>query len=208
MCEPFLAAVGSHPRDTAHFIKNLVIEEDRCAGETAFWDLWQAFADAISAAPWIERLESSHEYGKELVSAIFLAEGWEHDVRHWRRLEGQAHRIDALALRFRGSAIAFEAYCRFLHDIGETSLPKAFVIVADFLAGGGPLAKLTDQNTVFLVESVLRRHVYAEPYRLKSDAAIRSAVLAILDHLVEAGSSAAYRMRDDFVTPLSGTVGG
>jgi hypothetical protein len=208
VCAPFLAAVEKDPRDTTNFIKNLVIEEDRCAAESSFWDLWQAFADAICSAPWIERLESSHGCGKELVSAIFLGGGWKENVRHWRRLEGQAHRIDALASRFRGSATALEAYCRFLHDIGETSLPKAFVIVADSLAAGEPLAMLSDQNTVFLLESLLRRYVYAEPHRLKSDVAIRSAALALLDHLVEAGSSAAYRMRDDFVTPLSGAVSG
>jgi hypothetical protein len=67
---------------------------------------------------------------------------------------------------------------------------------------------LADRNTVFLLESLLRRHVYAEPHRLKSDPTVRTAVLALLDHLVEAGSSAAYRMRDDFVTPLSGPVVG
>ena len=33
------------------------------------------------------------------------------------------------------------------------------------------------------------------------------AVLALLDYLIEAGSSASYRMRDDFVTPLNTTVG-
>lgn len=170
--------------------------------------MWQAFANAICAAPWIERLDSRYGSGKELIGAIFLGGYWKENVRHWRRLEGQGHRVDELAARFRGSAVVFDAYCRFLYDIGETSLPKAFVILADSLAAGDPTMMLADRNTVFLLESLLRRHVYAEPYRLKSDPAVRTAVLALLDHLVEAGSSAAYRMRDDFVTPLSGPVGG
>ncbi|MGI9575357.1 hypothetical protein ACRYJU_14855 [Alloalcanivorax xenomutans] len=206
VCAPFSTAVGKHTRDTTHFFKKLVIEEDRCVGETSFWDLWQGFADEICAAPWIERLDARYGYGKELVSAIFLGGGWKENIRHWHRLKGQAHRIDTLASLFRGSATALEAYCRFLHDIGETSLPQAFVIVADSLAAGEPSAMLSRQNTVFLLDSLLRRYIYAEPLRLKSDRAIRSAVLSLLDHLVEAGSSAAYRMRDDFVTPLSGSV--
>lgn len=81
------------------------------------------------------------------------------------------------------------------------------MILADSLAAGDPIAILSDKNTVFLLETLLRRYVYAEPYRLKSDPAVRTAVLALLDHLVEAGSSAAYRMRDDFVTPLGGAAG-
>jgi hypothetical protein len=207
MCEPFLATVARHPREVTDFIRDLVIEEDRCSGESPFWAIWQAFADAICAAPWIDRLDSRYGSGKELVSAIFFGGYWKENVRHWHRLEGQGHRVDKLAARFRGSAAVFEAYCRFLHDIGETSLPKAFVILADSLAAGDPVAMLAERNTVFLLESLLRRYVYAEPHRLKSDPAVRTAVLALLDHLVEAGSSAAYRMRDDFVTPLSGEVG-
>lgn len=208
MCEPLLAAITRHPGEVKDFIRDLVMEEDGCAGESPFWAIWQAFADAICAAPWIDRLDSHFGFGKELVGAIFLGHHWKENVRHWRRLEGQGYRVDELAARFRGSATVFDAYCRFLHDIGETALPRAFVILADSLAAGDPVAMLAERNTVFLLESLLRRYVYVEPHRLKSDPAIRRAVLALLDHLVEAGSSASYRMRDDFVTPLSGAVGG
>jgi len=205
VCEPFVEAVNKHPREVKDFVQNLVIEADRSSQADSFWEVWQAFADAIRDAPWIEQVDSRYGSGKELVGAIFLGNYWKENVRHWHRLEGQGHRVDKLAERFRGSVTVFDAYCRFLYNIGETSLPKAFVLVADSLAAGEPLAMLSDQNTVFLLESLLRRYVYAEPERLKSDQAIRRAVLALLDHLVVAGSSAAYRMRDDFVTPLSGS---
>jgi len=208
VCEPFLVAVEKHPREVKDFVQNLIFEADRSSQADSFWEVWQAFADAIGEAPWIEQLDSRYGFGKELVSAIFLGNYWKENVRHWHRLEGQGHRVDKLAERFRGSVTVFDAYCRFLYNIGETLLPKAFVLVADFLVAGEPLAMLSHQNTAFLLESLLRRYVYAEPERLKSDPAIRRAVLALLDHLVEAGSSAAYRMRDDFVTPLSGSAEG
>jgi hypothetical protein len=38
--------------------------------------------------------------------------------------------------------------------------------------------------------------------RLKTDPPLRDAVLNLLDVLVSTGSSAAYWMRDDFVTPV------
>lgn len=208
VCEPFLAAVARHPEEVADFIRDLVIEEDRCGGKSAFWAIWQDFADAFCAAPWIAQLNSRHGLGKELVGAVFLGGYWKENVRHWSRLEGHAHRVDELAARLPGSPVVFDAYCRFLHDIGESALPKAFVTMAGSLAAGDPGAMLADRNTVFLLESLLGRYVYSEPLGLKSDRCVRSAVLALLDHLVEAGSSAAYRMRDDFVTPLSGALGG
>jgi hypothetical protein len=181
-----------------------VTEEDRSAGETGFWEIWQSFADRICGAPWIERLDSRYGQGRELITAIFLGGGWKPNLRHWRRLEGQSQRVDALAARLKGSRCVLEAYCQFLDEIGQQSLPKGFVIVVEALEAGSASEMLADQNTVFYLESLLRRYVYGEPLKLKSDPAVRNAVLKILDQLVEAGSSAAYRMRDDFVTPLSG----
>jgi len=61
---------------------------------------------------------------------------------------------------------------------------------------------MTD-NAVYLLESLLRRYLYSEPFQLKRDRELREAVVSILDCLVNAGSSVAYRMRDDFVTPVS-----
>lgn len=207
VCGPFLEAVAKHPGEIKVFVHDLVVEADWSSGEDSFWVVWQTFANAICAAPWIERLDSHYIPGKELVGAIFLRNDWKENLRHWRRLEGHGHQVDELAKRFRRSAVVFDAYCLFLYKIGETSLPKGFVILADSLAAGDPTVILAGGNTVFLLESLLRRSVYSEPHRLKSDPAVRKAVLALLDHLVEAGSSAAYRMRDDFVTPLSGGSG-
>jgi hypothetical protein len=58
-------------------------------------------------------------------------------------------------------------------------------------------------NTVFLLEILLQRYVYGRPLELKHERNLREAVLFLLDVLVENGSSAGFRMRDDFVTPVS-----
>ena len=62
---------------------------------------------------------------------------------------------------------------------------------------------LAKSDTVFVLEVLLQRYVYGRPLELKRDTRIRDAVLFMLDCLVEAGSSAAFRMRDDFVTPAA-----
>ncbi len=64
---------------------------------------------------------------------------------------------------------------------------------------------LRETNTVFMLEVLLRQHVYGRPLELKRQRRIRDAVLYLLDILVEQGSSASFRMRDDFVTPDSTT---
>jgi hypothetical protein len=133
---------------------------------------------------------------------VFLLSYWKEGVDHWSRLEGNAHRVDELFLGLPASAVTLEAYLRFLSSIGSRSLPEAFVRIARKLREGDAGEMLCRTNSVFVLESLLRRYVYSEPVKLKSVPKLRSAVLACLDSLVEAGSSAAYRMRDDFVTPL------
>jgi hypothetical protein len=53
---------------------------------------------------------------------------------------------------------------------------------------------------IFAQRSV-KRYVYGKPEMLKRDRKVRDSVLYLLDQLIAAGSSVAYRMRDDFVTP-------
>jgi hypothetical protein len=91
---------------------------------------------------------------------------------------------------------------RFLYHVGERSLPDAFVRVASALKRGNAPTMLRQTNTVFLLEVLLQRYVYGRPLELKRDPEVRQAVLFLLDVLVETGSSAAFRMRDDFVTPI------
>jgi hypothetical protein len=94
-------------------------------------------------------------------------------------------------------------YVRFLYHVGEQSLPEAFVRVTNSLKLGDAQSMLAKTNTVFLLEVLLQRHVYGRPLELKREYGIRQAVLFLLDILVENGSSAAFRMRDDFVTPAA-----
>ena len=111
--------------------------------------------------------------------------------------------MDTLFENLPACATVLDAYCRFLYTIGGQSLPHGFVVVANRPQAGDASQMLSQDNVVFYLESLLRRFIYSEPLRLKTNAEVRSAVLTILDQHVDSGSSAAYRMRDDFVTPIA-----
>ena len=82
-------------------------------------------------------------------------------------------------------------------------MPVAFVRVANALKQGNPADMLRESNTVLMLEVLLQRHVYTGPLELKRDLTLREAILYVLDMLVESGALAAFRMRDDFVTPAA-----
>ncbi len=201
--QPILDAVDLHPREVHDVIQGLTSSEDTRPNTTHYWFLWNLFAERVKRATWLAHLDSEHPYGSEVLSTIFLTAWWKDEVTHWRSLEGNAHRVDQLFDALPPSWIVLDSYVRFLYHIGERSLPPAFLHLASSLKRGNAADMLRNSDTVFMLEVLLQRHVYARPLELKRDPALREGILFLLDTLVEGGSSAAFRMRDDFVTPAA-----
>jgi hypothetical protein len=201
--EPIVGAIEQYPREVYWLLIGLISVEDRQPNTTQFWSLWEQFADGVRQATWLGRIDNEHSMGSEMISAIFLGTWWKEEVHHWRSLEGHAERVHALFEDLPASSTVLESYLRFLYHIGEQSLPEAFIRIAQRLRLGDPRQMLRKSNTVFLLEVLLQRYVYGKPLELKQRKDLREAVIFLLDLLVENGSSAAFRMRDDFVTPVS-----
>jgi len=201
--QPILDAVDSHLREVHNVIQSLTSSEDRSPNTKHYWFLWNLFAERVKRAKWLAHLDREHPHGSEVLLTIFLTAWWKDNVRHWRSLEGHAYNVDALFDALPPVWIVLDSYVRFLYHIGERSMPAAFVHIANALRRGNPANMLRESNTVFMLEALLQRHVYARPLELKRNPALREAILYVLDVLVESGSSAAFRMRDDFVTPAA-----
>ena len=201
--QPILDTVDRHPREVHSVIQGFTTSEDSNPNTPHYWFLWNLFAEQIKRAKWLAHLDREHPHGSEVLSTIFLTAWWKDNVRHWRSLEGYAHNVDALFDALPPVWIVLDSYVRFLYHIGERSMPAAFMRIANALRRGNPTDMLRESNTVFMLEVLLQRHVYARPLEIKRDPALREAILYVLDVLVESGSSAAFRMRDDFVTPAA-----
>lgn len=201
--QPILDAVDRHPDKVYWLLLGLIGIEDRHPNTPQFWSLWQLFADRVRRAPWLARIDDDYSDGSGMISAVFLGTRWKEEVRHWRSLEGSAGHIHTLFEDLPASSTVLDDYLRFLYHIGEQSLPEAFIRIAKRLQYGDPRQMMRKGNTIFLLEVLLQRYVYGRPLELKRQSDLRKAVLFLLDLLVEHGSSAAFRMRDDFVTPIS-----
>jgi hypothetical protein len=196
-------AVDRHPDEVDDIVRGLTFLQDRDPNTSQYWFLWGLFADAVKRARWLPRLDRDRPTGDGMLGAIFMTYGWKQNVLHWTSLEGHAHQVDALFEALPCVAIILEDYLAFLYHIGARSLPQAFIRISAALQQGNAVDMLNKSNTVFLLEVLLQRHVYGRPLELKENQALRDAVLYLLDVLVERGSSAAFRMRDDFVTPVT-----
>jgi hypothetical protein len=199
--QPVLDAIDRHPKEIHGLIQGLIVTEDSHSNTAQFWFIWNLFAAKISRAKWIDQIDNEYSTCREVVSAIFLGPWWKEDVRHWKSLDGYAHHVHALFEELHPSSTSLHCYVRFLYHIGERSLPEAFIRVARRLQLGASRQPIENTDTIFMLEVLLQRQVYGNPLKLKSERTLREAILFLLDILVENGSSAAFRMRDDFVTP-------
>lgn len=183
----------------------MVAQEDVADSDrSCFWDVWNGMADSAVNASWAFSAVDRYSEGVSFLDSIFFnLPPWEEGVRHWHPLEGHGHDVDSFAARMPVTAPLLMAYARYLHGIGRGSLPDAFSVIAGVLREGVLEDLLSDGNTLYYLENLLGGYVHGEPSRLKSSPTLRDDVLYILDQLVTAGSSAAYIMRDDFVTPVS-----
>ena len=198
-----LEAVDEYPEDVETFVMYLIAQEDLATGDiSCFWDIWRALADRLINTPWAATIADHYSTGMSLVDKILFGVPSKEGVHHWSRLQGHEADLNAFMAQLPAASPILMAYTRYLDGIGRRSLPDAFTVVASILQAGQPTDLLSNRNTVFYLESVLGRQVYGEPAGLKSDPKLRATLLYILDQLVEAGSSAAYSMRDDFVTPV------
>lgn len=202
VCRPLIAQVDEEPKEAATFLSDLILAEDRFPHPETFWSVWSAFAEAALNAKWLSNRDREHDYGESLIHNLFLGHYWKDNVTHWATLDNQAHRVHDLICHLPATAVVFEGYARFLYKVGRQSLPQAFGVLADRLRAGNAAAILQRSNTRFLLESILRPYVYAIPHEVKADPNLRDAVIFLLDNLIDAGSSAAYRMREDFLTPI------
>ena len=204
--EPLVHAAVDEPEEAARFLRELILGADYKEND-CFWDLWQDFANAAVGAAWINRLDDRRHSGASIIDLIFLGIQWKEDATHWHRLGGNAHRLDETVQRLPAATVCVSAYLEFLRTIGQESLPESFKIVSALLERGEGVRITSNSTVVFNLETMLSRFVYSEPHRVKSDTVLRNAILHILDTLVAGGSSSAYRMRDDFVTPSASTSG-
>jgi hypothetical protein len=195
--------VDHPPRDIHWFVLGLLGIEDHEPNTNHFWSVWELFADRVKRTDWIAHIDDRHSIGSGLISAMFLGTHWKENVRHWRSLEGHAHHVHSFFESLPPSSLVLDDYVRFLYHVGEQSLPESFIRIAKHLNAGDTKQMLAKGNTVFMLEVLLQRHVYSRPLEMKRERELRDSVLFLLDQLVENGSSASFRMRDDFVTPVS-----
>jgi hypothetical protein len=198
---PLLAAVETSPKGVSDFLTSLVIAYDGISTESPFWEVWNAFAKAIREAPWQKRIDSEHAEGQDAVRRSFFNIKWRSGLRCWARLGQHFADVDAHFMASNASSFVLECYARYLFHIGASSLPEALALISEKY--GDRLGEIVaaDSNIRWYFEALISRVLFEDLPQVKRSQKLRKAVMHLLDALIRAGSSIAFQLRDDFVTP-------
>ena len=189
--------VDCHPDKLEWFIVTLIRRGITAPVESSFWDIWQAFSRRIVDASWSAGIRTCDSTGSILVDKMLFNIGWMNDRANLPPLIDHEDDVNSFVTNLPATQPVLTSFAHHLYSVGESSLPGALTVVAKRLQTGDML----DGSAVSYLAATLQRHVYGQPQSLKTDPVPRKSTLTILDRLVDAGSSAAYRMRDDFTTP-------
>lgn len=192
---PFAALAGSYPRKVAALAKELAYTGDRYDSRDAFWASWFGLSSALAKT--IDGRRDA-DVEREMARSVFLCLEWKETTTDWKQIEGHESDIQKMYSEIPPNIEATEAFVRFLHKIGAVLLPDAIIVLASKLSATTPLSG----NAIYTLELVLANLVHGGNSRVRRFENLQSATLALLDALIDGGSSLAYKLRDDFVTPL------
>jgi hypothetical protein len=197
---PLVTAAISCPKEGGSFIKCLIVAEDQNFQPDRFWKIWKLFADAFLQHNLGSQLED-HNENLDFIRALFLNIEWNADTQAWRSLTGYGHHLRDL---FQGLPPSFWAVSTFAPVINRFSselLLSSIPLLADKLQEASDNI-LFGRFALSQLESAIGDLVYAGTVEIRRNANLRDKTMLILDAMVEAGSSAAFKIRDDFLTPL------
>ena len=195
--EPVFRAAERSPKEASEVVTWLILAQGDSTPATTMWALWQRFADdfVIYAKP--ELIDDEFSEQAKMLRELFLGGNWQ-DARDWMPLHGEAERLRKLFVKLPATQCGLESYAYFLAKTGTPTLPGSLVEVAQKID-----AKLLTDISVFYFEDVLTRLIYTGNSEIRVEPALRNATLRVLDALIAAGSSRAYKLRDDFLTPMA-----
>jgi len=196
-----IAATHEQPKEAADFLKCVIVAEDLLQTGGRFWLHWQAFADAYIAHSLGARADYEHSETAELLEVILLGIEWKADTREWKPLRGQSERLRHFFQQLPPSGRAASAFTALVNRFASEFLPASLPLLADKLVEQS-LGGLLSRFTLMQLEEALSGLVYSGAVEVRREPALRIATMTVLDCMVEAASSVAFRIRDDFLTPL------
>lgn len=182
----------------ANLLSEFITAENRLNKYDSFWKTWECFYPKIKAAAAKDR----NRYMNQAIYNYMLAWPWWNDnATDWRSFkEKDALFFKKICTEMGQHPAVLYSIAKFLNDIGSNYLNQGVAWIGDMLTKHPGLFK-TDllPNTEYYLEKLVRKFVYLNRTRLKSDKVVKDKTLAILSFLISKSSVNAYLLREEIL---------
>jgi hypothetical protein len=202
---PLLDAIPTYADKVSEVFEQVVYAEDQQRSDASFWRLWSEISHRIIGVEnRNERLLEEHSNLARLAAVLLLDRvHWKEGAKNWEPLNGHKEDIRQFFRQVGNSSEVCRGFISLLDSVGNQSLlPDGIEWIAEQLRSGSTAALIADRNSLFLLTRVLTPIVYGRTSAARRSRTLREAILAILDAMIDSGSSAAFRMREFLITPM------
>jgi len=200
--EPVFVAAPRFQEKASSVVTWLIVHQKDRVPASTMWTLWQRFADDFVAGVKPGQVDKEHSAEAKMLGELFLGGYWGNQ-RDWLPLHGETQRIRLFFQQLPPMEQGFVCYAHYLAKIGTPTLPDALLDVGKNLSEATG-HEILNETATYYFEEILTRLIYGGNSQIRANNSLRQATLMILDALVASGSSAAYKLRDDFLTPVAG----
>lgn len=193
---PFTAEFSAS-ESIVDLLMEFVSSEDRLGKSDNFWKVWDLLKDSIVSSA-IDR--PSYHYSNKVVEAYMLASTpWKDNATSWRALTSDRQAFfENLTEKIGGNEAYLYSLSKLLCGIGSSYLNSGIFWLSKAIRNNNiSLSKDYRDNTIWYLEKVTRKYVFLNRDKARRNTKVNTALLCILDYLIDNGSVVGYLLRED-----------
>lgn len=182
----------------ARLISDLVSEEDDLNRYDSFWAVWEHLYPFVKAVA----IKNRHHRLEELIYNYLLAwPYWKDTAKSWRSLKQKdAAFFKRVSEEMGANPTVLYSICKFLNQIGSEFAGEGLHWITDIISKNPKLAEEdVSPNTIYYLEVIIRKYVYLNRTKIKTEKRLKEKVIVILNFLVGKASVNAYLLREEIM---------
>ena len=185
--------------EMASFFQEIIYAEDYLIKYEQFWLIWESFYEKIVDSCKHNR---SNHYLKQILHNYFLAwPWWKKTAKNWHSLKEREKLFYRKAAKDMGHCpTVLYSISKFLNEIGSGFITEGIFWISNIISENKNLTcDILETDTVIYLETIIRKYVYLNRTKIKTEIIIKNNVLIILNFLIEKGSVNGYLLREDII---------
>ena len=178
-------------------IKEFISSEDYANRPDHFWTVWKLFRDKIVDAS--VNGKGRHYANKVIESYMFAHNYWKEDAKEWHTFSQERKGFFSdLTKKLGGDASYLYSLSKLLCSLGNTYIDDGIFWLSSAIKSNEiNLTGNNRDNTIFYLEKSVRIYLFTNREKVRRTAQVKSAVIVILDFLIDNGSIIGYLLRED-----------